>query len=194
MGGAVAVVTGRRLDDVDRILDPLRLPAAAEHGAILRPDGQAAPRHTPTAMAPEAWRREAAAFVEAHPGTLLEPKSAGFVLHYRMAPEHGAAAEALLRRMAEAGAGFELLRADHAWELRPGGIHKGLGVRALMEQPAFAGRWPLFIGDDVTDEDGIAAAEALGGQGFLVPESFGSPAAVRAWLAGLCEHLHAPAP
>ena len=194
LGGALAVVTGRRLDDVDRILHPLRLPAAAEHGAILRPAPEAAPRHAPTPQAPAAWRDQAAAFVAARPGTLLEPKSAGFVLHYRLAPEHGPAAHELMRGFAESGQGFGLLRADHAWELRPGGIHKGIGVRALMADAPFAGRLPLFIGDDVTDEDGIAAAVALGGQGFLVPDSFGSPAAVRAWVALLAEHAHAPTP
>jgi len=194
LGGALAVVTGRRLDDVDRILHPLRLPAAAEHGAILRPAPDAPPRQPRLPAAPAAWRAAAEAFVAARPGTLLEPKSAGFVLHYRLAPAQGPAAQALLQGFADAGEGFELLRADHAWELRPRGIHKGLGVRALMENPPFAGRQPLFLGDDVTDEDGIAAAVALGGAGFLVPESFGSPAAVRAWLATLAGHADAPAP
>ncbi|WP_206932431.1 trehalose-phosphatase [Roseococcus thiosulfatophilus] len=194
LGGAVAVVTGRRLDDVDRILHPLRLPAAAEHGAILRPSPDAPPRQGPLRRAPAEWRAAAEAFVAAHPGTLLEPKSAGFVLHYRLAPDRGAEAHALMRGFAESGQGFDLLRADHAWELRPGGVHKGVGVRALMAEAPFAGRWPIFIGDDVTDEDGIAAAVALGGEGFLVPDSFGTPAGVRAWIATLAEHAHAPAP
>lgn len=193
LGGALAVVTGRRLDDLDRILHPLVLPAAAEHGAALRPTPGQAARRAAVAAAPAAWRAAAEAFVAAHPGTLLEPKTAGFVLHYRLAPAHGPAARALMQGFAGAGQGFGLLRADHAWELRPEGIHKGIAVRALMAAPPFAGRLPLFIGDDVTDEDGIAAAEALGGQGFLVPDSFGSPAAVRTWLATLLEHAHAPA-
>jgi trehalose 6-phosphate phosphatase len=192
LGGALAVVTGRRLDDVDRILAPLRLPAAAEHGSVLRASADAIPRSAATPALPDGWRERAAQFVDARAGMLLEPKSAGFVLHYRLAPEQGAAARSFMDGLAAEDPRFEVLRADMAWELRPCGIHKGLGVRALMAEAAFAGRKPIFIGDDVTDEDGIAAARDLGGQGFMVPDTFGTPAGVRAWLADICRHIHAP--
>lgn len=192
LGGALGVVTGRRLDDVDRILDPLRLPAAAEHGSVLRASATAVPRSAATPTLPAGWRERAAEFVGARPGMLLEPKSAGFVLHYRLAPAQGDKARAFMDDLTGEDSRFEVLRADMAWEMRPCGIHKGLGVRALMAEPAFAGRKPIFIGDDVTDEDGIAAARELGGQGFMVPDMFGTPAGVRAWLASICEQIHAP--
>jgi len=192
LGGALGVVTGRRLDDVDRILAPLRLPAAAEHGSVLRASAMAVPRNAVTPKVPAGWREGAAEFVGARPGMLLEPKSAGFVLHYRLAPDKGAEARSFMDALTAEDPRFEVLRADMAWEMRLGGIHKGLGVRALMAEPAFAGRKPIFIGDDVTDEDGIAAARDLGGLGFMVPETFGTPAGVRAWLASICEHIHAP--
>jgi trehalose 6-phosphate phosphatase len=194
LGGALALVTGRRLDDVDRLLAPLRLPVAAEHGGILRPDPSGAPEPARLPRLPSGWERRAAAFAAARPGLLVEPKSAGFVLHHRAAPEHGAAARAFLATLLAEQPGFELLAADMAWELRPSGVDKGRAVRALMARAPFAGRRPIFIGDDVTDEDGMAAAVALGGLGLRVAEAFRSPAGVRAWLAALCEDHDAPAP
>lgn len=193
LDGALGIVTGRRLDDVDALLAPLALPVAAEHGGVLRPrPGEVAERR-PAPPLPPSWRARAAAFAAARPGLLMEPKSAGFVLHHRGAPEHGAAARAFLEGLLSEEPGFALLEAAMAWEIRPAGVHKGEGVRALMAAPPFAGRLPLFIGDDVTDEDGIAAAQALGGRGLRVAEAFGSPAGVRAWLAALAKRPHAPA-
>ncbi len=189
LDGALAVVSGRRLDDIDRILAPLRLPAAVEHGALLRlhPDEEA--RRGPLPEPLPAWRDRAQDFVDARPGMLFEPKTVGFVLHFRRAPEHGEEARAFMESLAGENPAFEVLQASMAWEMRPRGVDKGVGVRALMAEPPFAGRMPVFIGDDDTDKDGIAAAEALGGMGFLVPDAFGGPAEVRAWLASLAEGL-----
>ena len=112
----------------------------------------------------------------------------GFVLHYRAAP---AAGPEIGRRLAELvaqqAASFELMPASMAWEIRPRGADKGHAVRELMRLPPFAGRRPIFIGDDVTDEDGIREARALGGEGYRVPEVFGDAAGVRAWLARMVE-------
>lgn len=80
-----------------------------------------------------------------------------------------------------------------AIELRPAGVGKGDAVRALMAAPPFAGRTPIFIGDDVTDEDGIAAARALGGFGLRMDASFTSPARLWDWLAGIAAATDAPA-
>jgi trehalose 6-phosphate phosphatase len=76
-----------------------------------------------------------------------------------------------------------MLPAHMLWEIRPRGVDKGQAVERLMEIPPFLGRLPVFIGDDVTDEDGIAAAVALGGAGIRVQDAFGDAADVRAWLA-----------
>jgi trehalose 6-phosphate phosphatase len=70
-----------------------------------------------------------------------------------------------------------------AWEIKPAAVDKGVAVAALMSRAPFAGRAPVFVGDDVTDEDGIRVALAMGGAGLRVPDLFGSAAGVRDWLA-----------
>ena len=123
----------------------------------------------------------------AHPGTIVEPKAFGVALHFRARFELADAARALTAGLIEGDARFQLLRGLMLWEIRPAGVDKGGAVRALMAEAPFAGRLPLFVGDDTTDADGIAAAEALGGAGLWVDRAFGSPAAVRAWLARAAE-------
>ncbi len=115
---------------------------------------------------------------------VLEPKARGFVIHYRPAPEAGPAVQdALAALVAPYAATFQLLAAHMAWEVRPRGADKGSAVLEIMALAPFAGRLPVFIGDDVTDEDGMKPARALGGAGLFVPDVFGSAAAVREWLA-----------
>ena len=80
-----------------------------------------------------------------------------------------------------------------AWEVRPRGADKASAVQTLMTLAPFAGRRPIFIGDDVTDRDGIRAAADLGGAGLWVPEAFGSAAGVRAWLSRAADALDAGA-
>lgn len=192
MHGALALITGRALTDVEDLFAPLRLPVAAEHGAVMRsvPGGDA--RRAVVPAAPEAWRKAALAFAAQHEGLVFEEKPAGFVLHYRLAPDLGEPAFSLLASIISSVPDFEILRASMAWEVRPRGIHKGVAVREIMREPNFAGRLPIFIGDDVTDEDGIAAAEALGGMGYRVPDDFPEPEAVRAWLTSLLAGAHGP--
>lgn len=186
LAGAIAVVTGRTLADLDALLDPLRLATAGEHGGAIRLAPDAPPqRASATPPLPAAWRAAAEAAAAAIPGALVEHKPAGLVLHFRQAPAAGPGLHAALRRIAGDAPGFEILAASAAWELRPRGIDKGTAVAALMAAPAFAGRVPIFIGDDLTDEDGMAAARALGGLGLRVADAFGDAAGVRAWLAGL---------
>jgi len=117
------------------------------------------------------------------PGVVVERKPHGVVLHFRLAPEHGPACRALLERCAASKPDFVLLSAHMAWELRPSTATKALPVDLLMTHPPFAGRRPVFVGDDVTDEDGMQAARRLGGMGLWVGEHFPGPAAVRDWLA-----------
>jgi trehalose 6-phosphate phosphatase len=183
--GALALVTGRALADVENLFAPLRLPVAAEHGAVLRaaPGGEA--RRMPLPIAPEGWRKAARAFAAGHTGIVFEEKTAGFALHHRLAPGLSEAAFALLAALVDTTPDFEILHASMAWEVRPRGAHKGMAVREMMREPAFAGRRPIFIGDDLADEDGIAAAVALGGLGYRVPEDFPGPEAVRAWLGAV---------
>ncbi len=190
---ALAVVSGRRLADLDHFL-PVPLAKAGDHGAAirLRPEEEAL---TPTLPSPPvAWRARTVALVERHPGALIEDKAHGFVLHYRQAPAAGPEAEVLLNGLlAEQPGDFILLPALMAWEIRPRGVSKASAVHTLMARPPFAGRVPVFIGDDVTDEEGIAAARALGGIGLRLQDAFGTPAALRAWLADAVRDLPAPA-
>ncbi len=184
-GGAVAIVTGRPIAQVDALLGDAVTAIAGEHGTALRhePDGPITIAALP--HAPDAWAMAARAAVARHPGTLLEGKRHGFVLHYRANPAAGPALRASLAALLAEQPGFEIMAAKMAWELRPMGVSKATAVQAIMRHPPFTGRIPIFVGDDVTDEEGMDAARALGGVGLRVPEHFPTPADVRRWVAGL---------
>jgi trehalose 6-phosphate phosphatase len=183
--GALAVVTGRPLEDVDRLLAPLRLPVAGNHGASGRgPDGTKLALATVGPL-PPAWIAEAERVCAPWTGVIVEPKPYSLALHYRLAPAHEHDVLGLLTAFAaERPDDYEILKAHCAFEIRPRGATKGLAVERLMELPPFRGRIPVFIGDDVTDESGREAARRLGGIGLDVGPTFaGSAARVRAWLA-----------
>ncbi|SHJ56892.1 trehalose 6-phosphate phosphatase [Roseomonas rosea] len=181
LGGAVAVVTGRGLAVARGYAGVPDLPIGAEHGAVLDP---ALPGAIPLPVPPPEWRRAADEWAAARPGTLAEHKTHGLVLHFRQRPEAEPEALALLAElMREGDRGFRVVPAHAAAELRPVGADKGGAVRRLMAIPPFTGRRPIFIGDDITDEDGMAACAEYGGYGLRVPDDFaGRPALVRAWL------------
>lgn len=181
--GALAVVSGRPMEDLDRFL-PLPIVKVGDHGAALRLGPEAPVIGPNLPVPPPEWCARAAALAARFPGALLEEKAHGFVLHYRLAgPEAGEAARDLLASMvAEQPERFTLLAARKAWELRPRGVSKASAVAALMARPPFAGRVPVFIGDDATDEEGMAEARAAGGIGLRLQDAFGTPARLRAWL------------
>jgi trehalose 6-phosphate phosphatase len=186
-GGALAIITGRSMHDIDALLGDTPTAVAAEHGTALRHAPGEAPVLHATADAPAHWLARAEHLTAACPGVVLERKRHGFVLHYRGAPSAADAIERELRVLLDGAPGFTLLAAKMAWEVRPAGVDKGFAVREIMARAPFAGRLPIYVGDDVTDEDGIAAAEALGGLGLRVAETFGEPADVRAWIAELAK-------
>ena len=183
LNNAVAVVTGRPIAQVDALLGDAPYAVAGEHGTAIRHHPQAAICPVALPALPKDWAGRAQAAAAAHPGALYEPKAHGCVLHFRRAPEAGPALQAAATEIVAAHPDFMLMPANMAWEVKPRAADKGEAVRALMAQPPFAGRVPVYIGDDVTDEDGIRAAQALGGLGLRMQDAFGSPAAVRAWLA-----------
>lgn len=182
LGGAVAIVTGRDLEVARSFLPVPGLTMAAEHGARLDPEDPAAP---PLPFPPRRWREAADSFAIAHPGALAEHKTHGLVLHFRLAPNAEKAAASLVGQLAaEAPEDYRVVPAHAALELRPRFADKGRAVHRLMQRAAFAGRVPIFVGDDTTDEDGIAAAYALGGLGYRIAEDFEDrPAVFRRWLA-----------
>ena len=183
-GDALALVTGRPIAQVDALFGDAAYAVAGEHGAVLRPAPGVPPVHADLASVPETWIVRAEALAARHPGATVERKRHGFVLHYRAVPEMAPVFELTMRAiLAEQPRDFLLLPAKMAWEIRPAGIDKGRAVAALMARAPFLGRVPVFVGDDVTDEDGVAEARRLGGVGLMVGEDFADAAAVRG-LAG----------
>jgi len=188
MGGALAIVTGRPEADIDGFLAPLRLPLASEHGAQYRLADVSHPAIEPPDLAPVL--RAAQELAARNPGLLVEEKRASIALHYRQAPYLEALCHDTLARAMQALDGVELLRGKCVFEVKPRGIHKGQAIIDFMAEPPFAGRMPVFVGDDVTDEAGFAAAQALGGWGIKVGEGptvaqyrCMTPAALRGWLS-----------
>lgn len=185
-GGAVAILSGRPLGTIDALLRPLRPAAAAEHGAVLRrADGSIDPADT-AAVVPAAWRADIRAMTAQWPGATVEEKPHGITVHYRANPALESRVSDALQRIVAANESFEVLPAVMAREVRHRAAHKGNALCRLMATAPFAGRRPLFIGDDVTDEDAIRASQQLGGCGLRVGDRFGgAPANVRAWLRRL---------
>ena len=188
LGGALAIVTGRPEADIDGFLAPLRLPLASEHGAQYRLTDASHPAIEPPDLAPVL--RAARELAARNPGLLVEEKRASIALHYRQSPCLEALCHDTLARTMQALDGVELLRGKYVFEVKPRGIHKGQAIIDFMAQPPFAGRMPVFVGDDVTDEAGFAAAQALGGWGIKVGEGptvaqyrCMTPAALRGWLS-----------
>jgi trehalose 6-phosphate phosphatase len=180
---ALAVVSGRPVSELETLLPNGPYALAGEHGAAIRHAPGEPLERQPLPAPPPAWFTEAERIVAAHPGALLERKEKGFVIHYRASPDLGPLLRDCLVQLTGGDDRFSILSARKAWEVRPAGADKGRAVRALMQRPPFQGRIPIFIGDDITDRDGIAAAVEAKGVGLMVPETFGTPARVRAWLA-----------
>ncbi len=184
LGGALAVVSGRALSVLDDLLAPYRGAAGAEHGAVVRlPDGDLDESRSP--MVPRLWLHRLEVAAERIDGLVIERKPRSVVVHYRQAPDRAAEVRALVAALPGlVDEGFTVLAAHMAYEVKPSGASKRRPVALLMESPPFAGRRPVFVGDDVTDEDGMAMAARLGGVGLRGADDFsGAPAQVRAWLA-----------
>jgi trehalose 6-phosphate phosphatase len=190
--GALAVVSGRSIADLDRILAPLQLPAAGIHGLEYRPAADARIAQVEAKPMPRAVREALERFAAEHPGLLVEYKGESAALHFRQAPELAERVQRWAEHIvAELGEDFQLQPGKMVVELRPAGSDKGAAIAALMDLPPFAGRRPLFIGDDVTDESGFEVVNALQGWSVRVgPEGTATAAnfrldnvrAVRDWL------------
>lgn len=172
LDGALALVSGRSIDDLDRLFTPLRLCASGVHGCerrdasglVVRPD-----------VDPESLRivrEELQLFVDLYPGLILEDKEFGLAMHFRRVPELGGDVLSFMRRMCQwLGPRFTLQAGKCVLEIRPTGFSKGTSIEAFMQQPPFAGRTPIFMGDDVTDEDGFAVVNDLGGMSIKVGDA-----------------------
>jgi trehalose 6-phosphate phosphatase len=184
LDGALAVITGRPVAQIDALLPGIVPAVAGEHGGALRPTPGAALLRPDLPTLPQGVLAAAEALAALHPGVVVEPKPHGVVLHYRLAETAGPALRAgFAPIVAPVSDHFHVVAAHYAWELRPRSADKGRAVAAVMALPGFAGRLPVFIGDDVTDEDGMVVARQMGGAGLFVPAVFGTPGDVRDWLA-----------
>lgn len=190
LGGALALISGRTIASLDRIFAPLRLPAAGGHGVELRADGAEA---MPAAVhrVPDEVLVALEKFSAAHDGVLVEIKPGGAALHYRRAPQlERQCRERVLSLMEHRLGEFRVLDGNMVLEIASAAANKGEAILALLHAPAFAGRRPVFLGDDVTDEDGFRAVNAVGGLSIRVGERPGSVAKyavddtidVRRWL------------
>ena len=193
LDGALAVVSGRPLAQLDQHL-PVPIAKVGDHGGALRADPLGPVEGPPLPAPPTSWILRARGIANAFPGAFIESKAHGFVLHYRQAPEAAGMARGLLEALvAEAPDIFTLMPARMAWEVKPRAVSKGTAVAALLARAPFAGRVPIFIGDDVTDEAGMAAAVAAGGIGLRLQDAFGTPARLRDWLTQLADAPHGAA-
>lgn len=166
LAGGLAIVSGRPITDLDGLLQPLVLAAVGEHGAELR--SAADSPVTRQSSLPAHLATAAAAVANELPGTELEIKRASVSLHYRQAPEHADAVLDGMRGVQQQTEGYALMQGKMVVELKPQHINKGIAIRELCGLSPFAGRRPVFIGDDVTDEAGFAAVNELGGVSIRV--------------------------
>jgi trehalose 6-phosphate phosphatase len=188
LGDRLALVSGRAIPDLEHHLGPLRVARAGSHG-IARELADGSALGSMAESLPLEVADTLRAFAQAS-GFALEEKQHGAALHYRANPDLEPQGIAFAEGIAAAH-GLEIKRGKCVIELVRPGASKAGAVRAFMEVPPFAGSRPVFIGDDVTDEDGFAAAEELGGFGILVGDRSPStahyqlpdPATVHAWLA-----------
>jgi len=194
--GALALVSGRSLNDIDLIFAPDQFPAVGGHGAEMRisQESEAVATHAPP-MDRELKRR-LAAIAKLSPGILLEDKGYSLALHYRLAPhaEKAIYAAVSLIRADLPNAPIEVLPGKCVCEIKHSGFTKATGVLELMTHEPFKGRRPIFIGDDVTDEavfgimpdlDGLAFS--VGRRATGVADHFDEPRDVREWLAHLLD-------
>jgi trehalose 6-phosphate phosphatase len=192
--GALALVSGRSLNDIDLIFAPDQFPAVGGHGAEMRlgSSDEAVAVHAPPLD--KELKRRLATIAKLSPGILLEDKGYSLALHYRLAPHaEKAIYEAVsLIRADLPNAPIEVLPGKCVCEIKHSGFTKASGVRELMTHEPFKGRRPLFIGDDITDEtvfaimpdfDGLAFSVGRRAQG--VAGHFDSPSDVRNFLAQL---------
>jgi trehalose 6-phosphate phosphatase len=194
--GALALVSGRSLNDIDLIFAPEQFPAVGGHGAEMRVSADAESVATHAPPLDKELKRRLAAIAKLSPGILLEDKGYSLALHYRLAPhaEKAIYAAVSLIRADLPNAPIEVLPGKCVCEIKHSGFTKATGVLELMTHAPFKGRRPLFIGDDVTDESVFAIMPDLGGLAFSVGRRakgvaghFDEPSDVRQWLAHLLD-------
>jgi len=194
-GGAIALVSGRLIGNLDALFAPLRLPAIGGHGAEMRHSGNDATQTRRAVALGGALRNLIASAVTFDPRVILEDKGSSLAVHYRLAPHLEqtlkAKIAAIIARIAARD--LEVMHGNAVIEIKPIGFSKGEAVGEMMKNPPFAHRKPVFVGDDTTDESVFKVLPMFGGVGYSVERlingangTFNSPHEVRCWLARLC--------
>ncbi len=192
LGGALALVSGRSIHYLDSLFAPLRLPAAGLHGVERRKASGA--MHGASFIDAQLDRARAAVheLVAAHPGTSLEDKGRTIAVHFRMAPQAEESVRQSMTAIARPlGSNYHIQEGNRVLEIKPRGFTKASAIKAFMHEPPFSGRRPVFVGDDLTDQDGFKLVEEQGGisiaVGGRVRGQYGveNAAAVRRWLEGI---------
>jgi len=194
LGGAVALVTGRTLASLDALIAPDRFAGAGVHGLELRLPGGSANYAGDTATASWLGQELKQRFSD-DPRIVIEEKGAAVALHYRRARERADDCIVAMRELVEP-TGLEVITGHAVVEARPHGADKGRALRSLSARPPFAERQPVFVGDDMTDEDGFRAASELGGYGVKIGPGpsvaryrLAAVDGVHAWLRASLESL-----
>jgi len=193
--GAVALVSGRSVEDIDRLFAPLAFAAAGQHGTERRMADGSIRRLAPPIEKLGAAAADLVRLTAAHAGLVLENKGMTLALHYRLSPGHRALVEREMRAVAtRLGDGFELQTGKFVMEIKPSGKDKGSAIAEFVAEAPFAGRRPVFIGDDLTDEPGFDVVNRLGGHSVKVGPGITrarwhlfDAAAVRRWLTAYVE-------
>jgi trehalose 6-phosphate phosphatase len=192
LDGALAVISGRSIEQLDRFLAPLRLPLAGVHGRERRNGAGRLRGDTIDEAAIAEVANQAEAFAATRPGVLVERKPASVAIHYRTAPEFGADVVDFAARRVAQGSGLTLLRGKMVVEIAAGHRTKGDAIADFLREQPFAGRKPVFAGDDVTDEDGFRAIARHDGIAIKIgpgpseaPWRLESPRELHGWLEDL---------
>jgi trehalose 6-phosphate phosphatase len=191
--GALALVSGRAIEDLDRLFEPLRLRASGVHGAQMRfdPSEPAAPSQGAVELPASLWTALTRAVGE-FPGAFAENKRFSFAVHYRLAQGLEKPLRETVMRLIDSQpqTAIEVVNAHYAFELKVPGFDKGKAIATFLSCPRFRGRTPIFVGDDETDEAGFAVVSTHRGFAFSVgrarPRALGAfarPSEVRQWLA-----------
>lgn len=197
LDGAMAILTGRQLQEIDALLAPSAWIGAGVHGSEIRSEAGGSIIQTAEGLPPVLVDSIVRRMPEL-PGVVVEPKGSGLALHYRQAPHLKGALEGELRALIAPYAGsLVLCPGRKLFEIVPAGHSKGTALTALAALPQFAHRLPIMIGDDIGDLPAFSAAHRLGGYGFRVAgeafsraeTDFGGPADVYAWLQALAASL-----
>ncbi len=199
LGGALALSSGRTIAAIDELFAPLKFVAAGCHGAELRLDPHTPLQHCAAPLS----SAEKAVFAEIgklDPRIRTEDKVYTFAIHYRSAPELEDTLFAMVNtRVHELESNLEVMSGKAVIEIKEPGFNKGTGLRRIMEIAPFAGRRPVFLGDDVTDEDAFAVLPEFSGLGISVGRllpgascTVRSPADVRDWLARMADGGRTP--